>query len=76
MHQTLPVLHIQYSGSQGERISILKVALTEKGVHAGSHYDFKSNPTSTPLERESSATAGNVLSFDDEHNGEDGGIHL
>lgn len=64
------VLLIQYRSSQGERISILKVALTEKGVHAGSHYG------PTPLESGSPTATANVSSFDDEHSGEDGGIHL
>ena len=30
---------LYFSGSQEERISILKMALAEKGVVAGSHYD-------------------------------------
>lgn len=29
--------------SQEERIKILKMALTEKKVHSGSHYDIKPN---------------------------------
>ena len=53
------------------------MALMEKGVHAGSHYD-KSDPTST-LERRghgSAATTTNVSSFDNEPSEESGGIHL
>ncbi|KAF9008979.1 hypothetical protein BDQ17DRAFT_1349302 [Cyathus striatus] len=34
-------------GSQEERISILKMALEEKGVLAGTHYDLPSNPVVT-----------------------------
>ncbi|KAH9844263.1 uncharacterized protein C8Q71DRAFT_852765 [Rhodofomes roseus] len=36
-------------GSQEERISILKMALTEKGILMGSHYDL--NPTQQPTGR-------------------------
>ena len=35
------------SGSQEERISILKMALTEKGVLMGSHYDLTQPSHST-----------------------------
>lgn len=32
------------SGSQSERISILKIALADKGIIAGSHYDLAPPP--------------------------------
>ncbi|KAJ6485156.1 hypothetical protein C8R47DRAFT_550657 [Mycena vitilis] len=32
-------------GSQAERISILKMALTDKGIVAGSHYDIDAPPS-------------------------------
>jgi hypothetical protein len=68
------VLHVPCSGSQEERISILKMALSEKGVHAGSHYDLKSDPPSTP--GSAATTATTTSSLDEESNEEDGGIHL
>ncbi|KAF8165263.1 hypothetical protein B0H34DRAFT_230861 [Crassisporium funariophilum] len=35
-------------GSQEERITILKMALTEKGIVAGSHYDVPALQAATP----------------------------
>jgi hypothetical protein len=72
------VLHVRCSSSQEERISILKMALTEKGVHAGSHYDLKSDSTSRQLGSAATVTANAMSSLDDESNEdeEDGGIHL
>lgn len=70
-----PVLHIQYSGSQEERISILKIALAEKGVHAGSHYDLKSDATSTQ-HGSAGTTTSTMPPLDEDSNEEDGGIHL
>jgi hypothetical protein len=36
----VPSSFVGRSGSQSERISILKMALSDKGIVAGSHYDF------------------------------------
>lgn len=36
------------SGSQEERISILKMALTEKGITSGSHYDMTTASLAAP----------------------------
>jgi hypothetical protein len=65
-----------YSGSQEERIAILKTALTEKGVHAGSHYDLKSDLTSTHWQRVSAATTETAPLPNDESDEDDSGIHL
>jgi hypothetical protein len=65
-----------YSGSQEERISILKMALTEKGVHTSSHYDLKSDSTSTQRHGVSAAMTATTPLPNDESDGDDGGIHL
>lgn len=62
-------------GSQEERISILKIALAEKGVHAGSHYDLKSDATSTQ-HGSAGTTTSTMPPLDEDSNEEDGGIHL
>jgi len=54
-------------GSQEERISILKMALTEKGIHMGSHYDL---PPRSPPTSQSTGHSSNVQTHGD------GGIDL
>ncbi|KAG5648983.1 hypothetical protein DXG03_000332 [Asterophora parasitica] len=43
-------------GSQEERILILKLALSEKGVHYGSHYELNSKDTTSPAAAETPST--------------------
>jgi len=54
-------------GSQEERISILKMALTEKGIHMGSHYDL---PPRSPPTSQSPGHSSDVQTYDN------GGIDL
>jgi hypothetical protein len=72
------VSHVRCSSSQEERTSILKMALKEKGVHAGSHYDLKSDSTSRQRRSVATVTVNAMSSLDGESNEdeEDGGIHL
>jgi len=73
-------------GSQEERISILKMALAEKGVHVGSHYDLEpANPLKpqadplTVVRRGSDSAATTTMtmaSVNEEPDEDDGGIHL
>ena len=62
----------QCRASQEERISILKMALTEKGVRYGTHYDL--DPSTTMMEGtpKGATTSQNV----EEHGRDDDGIHL
>jgi hypothetical protein len=48
----------RYSGSQTERISILKMALTEKGVIDNSHYDVSDTPPTTNSRRNTAQNIG------------------
>ncbi|KAJ3555538.1 hypothetical protein NP233_g12185 [Leucocoprinus birnbaumii] len=62
-------------GSQTERISILKMALAEKGVVDSSHYDIP-DPTSAHT-TENSASHGNTrIGEHEEGENEDEGLHL
>lgn len=66
--------------SQEERISILKMALAEKGVHSGSHYDLapKVTPEATQAIPRNGTTMTTAISEDSselEDDGE-GGVHL
>jgi len=64
-------------GSQEERILMLKLALTEKGVHYSSHFDLDSSTTITPITaptismQPAPATTTNTAPDEDED-----GIHL
>ncbi|KAF9446949.1 hypothetical protein P691DRAFT_803248 [Macrolepiota fuliginosa MF-IS2] len=70
-------------GSQTERISILKMALKEKGVLDNRHYEVPDTPitasTEPSIEREGTRTH-NTTNLMDGYDGmggdEDGGIHL
>ncbi|KAF5388121.1 hypothetical protein D9615_000488 [Tricholomella constricta] len=66
-------------GSQEERILILKLALTEKGIHFGSHYDLDSSSTTTPVPAETPSaqlpSATTTDTFQVQPDDEDG-IHL
>ncbi|KAJ7665521.1 hypothetical protein B0H17DRAFT_1090788 [Mycena rosella] len=53
-------------GSQSERISILKMALSDKGISAGSHYDFVPPPARVVTDAAARAAAP-----DDENDGVD-----
>jgi len=44
-------------GSQEERITILKMAITEKGIVPGSHYDLAPGSISQPLITQASTTS-------------------
>ncbi|KAG6873759.1 hypothetical protein C0995_011578 [Termitomyces sp. Mi166 len=65
-------------GSQEERIFILKLALSEKGVHYGSHYDINSGAsttkTSQPLSNSSTTLPAPTAAMSPED--DDDGIHL
>ncbi|KAK0206422.1 hypothetical protein DFS33DRAFT_1314569 [Desarmillaria ectypa] len=67
-------------GSQEERIGILRMALSEKGVIAGSHYTV-SPSNSIPAERDAVQRSTNPVAGDQMNgvvaeNDDDGGIHL
>ncbi|ESK96067.1 hypothetical protein Moror_7412 [Moniliophthora roreri MCA 2997] len=66
--------------AQEERITILKLALAEKGIEMGSHYDVaKPNLTTTTDPSQSSggnASSALVSQAEIENNDADGGIHL
>ncbi|KZT12494.1 uncharacterized protein LAESUDRAFT_718755 [Laetiporus sulphureus 93-53] len=68
-------------GSQQERIRMLKMALTEKGIRMGSHYDLPQEGASqgtvldAPLQAQHAPAPSTESERVDEHD-EDGGIHL
>ncbi|RDB22810.1 hypothetical protein Hypma_010086 [Hypsizygus marmoreus] len=64
-------------GSQEERVLILKLALSEKGIHMGSHYDLGPK-TDTSSVSAHPTTRANGITSPHEHasNHDDGGIDL
>jgi len=71
IHIALPYIHLLNlhldSGSQEERISMLKMALLEKGVVTGSHYGVdESGSTNPSLNVSTSTPLGNQTSADDD----------
>ncbi|KAF8974475.1 hypothetical protein BDZ97DRAFT_26214 [Flammula alnicola] len=61
-------------GSQEERISILKMALTEKGIVAGSHYDPIAAPQSTRSTQPATVAAPSMTTLNNDT--EDEGVYL
>jgi hypothetical protein len=69
-------LNLPHSNSQAERVTILRIALAEKGVVDDSHYDAPRTP-STETVQQPTDTAVQVLARDSLAEPEDdGGIHL
>ncbi|KAF4619894.1 hypothetical protein D9613_005301 [Agrocybe pediades] len=56
-------------GSQQERISILRMALTEKGIIGGAHYDLQTSPDSATQPRTSSAVQPSQTTDDEAESG-------
>ncbi|PBL02414.1 hypothetical protein ARMGADRAFT_1158956 [Armillaria gallica] len=67
-------------GSQEERVGMLRMALSEKGVNPGSHYAV-SPPNGVPAERDTvQRSTGGPVTGDQTNvvaeSGDDGGVHL
>ena len=66
------------SGSQEERIGILKLALTEKGVSVGTHYDLES-PSRQNADAQSHSNTGATVNAEiaqTDIDDDTGGIYL
>ncbi|EEB94177.1 hypothetical protein MPER_07053 [Moniliophthora perniciosa FA553] len=78
--QVITVTELFVRPAQEERIMILKLALAEKGIEMGPHYDVaKPNLTTTTNPSRSSggnASSAPISQAEVESNDADGGIHL
>ncbi|KIM46100.1 hypothetical protein M413DRAFT_441161 [Hebeloma cylindrosporum] len=63
-------------GSQEERISMLKMALLEKGIVAGSHYGLTESLSTNPSPNLLTTTPTSSLNLGDQANPDDEGLHL